>query len=363
MTDEPKDPNEGLNEDASERRLPARRAPSEAAPAPTRSAERFTASRQTRAIGGLTSDRAAKIVRQSGDARWVAFLGMVIVALFVIIYYFYELGTPILNTQPRLEAQDELQQVTAIERGYNLYQANCARCHGVNGEGGIGPLLNDQMKLFSHLNEQYIETVLEVGGRYVCGNPKSLMPVWADTNGGPLNYIQIEDLIAFIRAENAQEYVRRDPELFEPVHNEDGTVQTFKGWRDPSFKPDPAASPVPACHSGDRAGGSQPPAASLDPNAEVLELGTSGVLQFDKTELTAPADEAFVIHFTNSDEGQVHDVDIRDSPTGETLGDGEPKITGPAEANYNYEALEAGTYTFICSVHPIPQMTGTLTVE
>ena len=85
MTDEPKDPTEGLDEGDRERRLPARRPPSEAAPAPTRSAERFTASRQTRAIGGLTSDRAAKIVRQSGDARWVAFLGMVIVALFVII--------------------------------------------------------------------------------------------------------------------------------------------------------------------------------------------------------------------------------------------------------------------------------------
>ena len=66
-----------------------------------------------------------------------------------------------------------MQAVTAVERGYNLYQANCARCHGVNGEGGIGPVLNDQMKLFAHLNEQYIHTVLTVGGRYVCGNPKS----------------------------------------------------------------------------------------------------------------------------------------------------------------------------------------------
>ena len=57
----------------------------------------------TRAIAGLTSERAAKIVRQSGDARWVAFLGVVIVALFVIIYYFYEIaGIPILNPQPRL---------------------------------------------------------------------------------------------------------------------------------------------------------------------------------------------------------------------------------------------------------------------
>ena len=79
-----------------------------------------------------------------------------IVALFVIIYYFYELGLPFDLSKPRLEAQDQLQQVTAVERGYNLYQANCARCHGVNGEGGIGPVLNDQMKLFAHLNEQYL---------------------------------------------------------------------------------------------------------------------------------------------------------------------------------------------------------------
>ena len=114
------------------------------------------------------------------------FLGVVVVALFVIVYYFYELGVPIIDTTPRLEAQDQRQQVTAVERGYNLYEANCARCHGANGQGGIGPVLNDQAKLFAHLNEQYIKNVLTVGGRYVCGNPKSLMPVWADTNGGPL---------------------------------------------------------------------------------------------------------------------------------------------------------------------------------
>ena len=70
-----------------ERPLPARRAEGETVP--SRPVERFTAPRQTRAIAGLTSERAAKIVRQSGDARWVAFLGLVIVALFVIVYYFY----------------------------------------------------------------------------------------------------------------------------------------------------------------------------------------------------------------------------------------------------------------------------------
>ena len=357
MTDDPR----ARPGDPPERRLPARRPSSE--PVPSRSSDRFTAPRSIRSIGGLTSERAAKIVRQSGDARWVAFLGVTIVALFVIIYYFYEIaGIPVLTPQPRLQAQESAQAVTAVERGYNLYQANCARCHGVNGEGGIGPVLNDQMKLFSHLNAQYLETVLEVGGRYVCGNPQSLMPVWADTNGGPLNYIQIEDLIAFIRADSSVEYQKRDPELNEPVLNAEGEVETFKGWRDVEFKPDPAATPVPACHSGS-GGGTPPPAESLPPGAAVLELGTSGVLQFDKTELSAPAGEAFQIHFNNTDAGQQHDVDIRDAPQGQTLGDGEPKVTGPAEITYTYQALEAGTYTFICSVHPIPQMTGTLTVE
>jgi len=159
------DPTQGPPGEEPERRLPARRPPSE--PVPSRPVERFTAPRQVRSIGGLTAERAAKIVRQSGDARWVAFLGVAIVALFVIVYYFYELGVPIVNTTPRQLAEEHNQQVTAVEDGYNLYIANCARCHGQNGEGGIGPPLNDQMKLFAHLNEQYIHNVLTVGGRYV----------------------------------------------------------------------------------------------------------------------------------------------------------------------------------------------------
>jgi mono/diheme cytochrome c family protein/plastocyanin len=356
MTDDPRDrPGE-----EPERRLPARRPSSE--PVPSRSADRFTAPRSTRAIGGLTSERAAKIVRQSGDARWVAFLGVTIVALFVIIYYFYEIaGIPVVNPQPRLEAQESAQAVTAVERGYNLYQANCARCHGVNGEGGIGPVLNDQMKLFAHLNEQYLETVLEVGGRYVCGNPDSIMPVWADTNGGPLNYIQIEDIIAFIRAENTQDYIKRDPELYEPILNDDGTVQTFTGWRDPEFRPDPAATPVPECWSGGGGGGTPEPQESLPPDAETVEV-TAQNIAFEPLELSVGADAAFGIHFIQNDAGVGgHDVDIR-GEDGSVIANNEV-LQEPGETTYTIPALEAGTYEFFCSVHPIPQMTGTLTVE
>ena len=167
---------------------PERRLPRAARPAsPSRVGPRTVhGAPSTGPSRGLTSERAAKIVRQSGDARWVAFLGMTIVALFVIIYYFYEIaGIPFVTPRRGSRWRSLQQAVMAVERGYNLYQANCARCHGVNGEGGIGPVLNDQMKLFSHLNEQYIHTVLAVGGRYVCGDPKSVMPVWSEANGGP----------------------------------------------------------------------------------------------------------------------------------------------------------------------------------
>ena len=339
-----------------ERNLPARRT---AGDLPARPAERFTAPRQTRAIGGLTSERAAKIVRQSGDARWVAFLGLVIVALFVIVYYFYELGVPILKIEGRAAAEANLQQVTSVERGYNLYMANCARCHGDNGEGKIGPVLNDQSKLFAHLSEQYLENVLTVGGRYVCGDPKSQMPVWADTNGGPLNYVQIEDLIAFIRSDSTKEYVKRSAELNEPIIGADGKVETFKGWRDVTFKPEPSATPVPACYRGDQ--GTPAPQATLGPGATILDVTTSGEVKYGVQSLDGPAGTIFGIEFVNST-GLDHDVDIR-AEDGTTVVQDNP-ITKPSETlTYTINALPAGTYKFICSVHPIPDMTGTLTVK
>ena len=353
------DPRQGRPGDDPERRLPARRPPSETVP--TRSPDRFTAPAQVRAIGGLTSERAAKIVRQSGDARWVAFLGVVIVALFVILYYFYELGVPLTGNPSRLDVETNAQQVTAVERGYNLYEANCARCHGVNGEGGIGPVLNDQMKLFSHLNEQYIHNVLTVGGRYVCGNAKSVMPVWAQENGGPLNYLQIDDIIAFIRAPSTQEYEKRDPTLNEPVLGPDGKVVTFKGWRDTTFKPEPSATPFPDCWSGNAGGGTPAPQPTLGPDATIVKL-TAAQIAYNPKDLAGPADKQFGIDFKQEDSGVGgHNVEIRDSG-GQTLFKGQV-LTDPGETTYTIPALKAGTYTYICSIHPIPAMTGTLTVK
>jgi mono/diheme cytochrome c family protein/plastocyanin len=361
MTDQPgRDP---------EQRLPARRPPSEPVPA-----ERFSAPPALHKFE-LSPERAAKIVRQSANARWVAFLAVAITVLFLVIYYFYELGAPLDLSTARLDQEAAAQQVVKVERGYNLYQANCARCHGPNGLGPeepspppagggyIGPKLHDQMKLFAHLNAGYLRNVLEVGGRYVCGNPKSAMPIWSARNGGPLNYRQIEELIAFLRAPADEEFDVRDPELNEPVTDPaTGKVKTFHGWVDPSFKPEPGSTPFPDCYLGDKGGApgaSSTPAPTLPPGVTPLELVATN-FAFDKSALEVPANEVFGIHFRNDDSGQSHDVDIRQTD-GTTVVQNQPTITGGEEITYVYEPLPAGDYQFFCSVHTF--MSGTLTAK
>ncbi len=103
------------------------------------------------------------------------------------------------------------------------------------------------------------------------------------------------------------------------------------------------------------------PTASAGPVGVTLTVGALNIA-FDQLSLEVPADEAFAIDFTNSDPpGVLHDIDIR-AADGTVLQD-QPTIDGGESTTYTFGALPAGAYTFICSVHPIPAMTGTLTVR
>jgi mono/diheme cytochrome c family protein len=342
-----------------EQRLPVPRPPVEAAPV-----ERFTSPPSTRSVE-LTPERAAQVVRQSSNARWVGFLGVVVVILFITVYWFYELA-PLGFREPRLDAEASSQQVLSVERGYNLYEANCARCHGANGEGGIGPALNRQDKLFAHLSVDYLNNMMIAGGRYACGNANSQMPVWSNQGrpAGPLNYTQIEDLIAFIRAPSNETYTIRDPELFEPkLDPVSGEVETFNGWVDVDYKPAPGATPYPACWSTEFAttaspGPSGSPAASLDPNAQKVSLVASGI-KWTTPDLTAPTGKSFVLSLDNQDASIPHNVQVKDS-TGAVVYTSDT-FPGVATRDFTIPALSAGAYPFICTVHPT--MTGTLTAK
>ena len=97
--------------------------------------------------------------------------------------------------------------------------------------------------------------------------------------------------------------------------------------------------------------GAAPPTPAESP-ATTLEITAEGSV-FDRDHLAVPADTTFALRFINHD-AVPHNVSIRGAPTplvGEIFG-------GPAERTYVFAGLPAGSYTFLCDVHP--EMRGTV---
>jgi len=101
------------------------------------------------------------------------------------------------------------------------------------------------------------------------------------------------------------------------------------------------------------------PRPSVPAGGEVIELVAEGTA-YDKLELSAAADTPFTIRFDNRDAAP-HDVVILDASSQEVFRS--EAVTGPAQGEFAVPALPAGEYTFYCSFHPVPDMTGTLTIE
>ena len=102
-----------------------------------------------------------------------------------------------------------------------------------------------------------------------------------------------------------------------------------------------------------------PPAPSGAPTVKVEAKN----IAFDVKTLEVTADTPFIIDFKNDDPSSItHDIEIRQSD-GTTVVQGQEAIPGGTEKQYQYNPLQAGTYTYICTIHPVPAMTGTLMVK
>jgi cytochrome c oxidase subunit 2 len=119
-----------------------------------------------------------------------------------------------------------------------------------------------------------------------------------------------------------------------------------------SATPPPAPS-GPATPSGQ-------PAPSGQAAGPTLQVSAQNIA-YEQSSLEAPAGTPFSIEFDNKDAGVPHNVSIhKDSASGEEVFKGDI-FPGPAQKTYDVPPLPAGTYAFVCSVHP--NMTGTLTVK
>jgi cytochrome c oxidase subunit 2 len=96
------------------------------------------------------------------------------------------------------------------------------------------------------------------------------------------------------------------------------------------------------------------------PSGTALKVSAKDI-KFDTNALEVPANAPFAIAFSNNDPaGITHNVEIKDG-SGAVVATQDP-INGGTSANYTYQPLKVGTYTFFCSIHP-GAMTGTLTVK
>jgi len=151
---------------------------------------------------------------------------------------------------------------------------------------------------------------------------------------------------------------------------------TTPGWTyapaSPSAAPPVDASASAAAPSGSAtASASAAPSASVAPSAAppsgapspagpaaVVDVAAENIA-FTPTELSVGANEAFQIRFDNKDAGIPHNVAIKDA-AGAMVFTGDI-FPGVEIRPYDVQPLAAGTYQFVCSVHP--NMVGTLSVQ
>jgi mono/diheme cytochrome c family protein len=334
-------------------------------PAPsTQAGDRFYAGDQAHAVG-LTEERAAQVVRQSSNGRMIAFLATLLIVLFIPLYWLYDIGLSAVGFPGRLENEANEQYVVDVSRGYALFLANCARCHGSNGEGAIGPALNDQAKLFQavtdqgtsgkgHLNPDYLRTVLRDGGRVICGDPNSVMPAWLEPKG-PLNYREVEDIIKFITASKDVTFV------YQPHHVElPATLPppvNVQGWRDPNYSPPPDATPVPACWRAPSSTAAPATAAPITSpgtpeSPRVIEIEASANVQW-----VDPATGAQLTQIAVVDGETVEFHVINNTPTTHNLhiGSATELEAAPQENDLpGVDTFTNGTQTFTWTVEDLP---------
>lgn len=119
--------------------------------------------------------------------QWMAVGAVLLIAMVLVfpLYRWYEPSTR--------DAAREAQATELAAEGETVWQFNCGSCHGLAGEGGLGPALNSKQFLQSSTDDQ-ARTLVAVG------IPGSQMSAYSLDFGGPLTSEQIRSVVAYVRS-------------------------------------------------------------------------------------------------------------------------------------------------------------------
>lgn len=136
----------------------------------------------------------------------VMVVGAVLMLAMALVFPLYRWVEPFNRDDAREEQLDSL-----AEAGEQLWSFNCASCHGLGGEGGLGPALNSEQFLQSSSDDQ-TQLLIAVGV------PGSQMGAYSQDFGGPMTSEQIKALATYI-------------------HSWEGEAPDRPDWRDHPFSP------------------------------------------------------------------------------------------------------------------------------
>jgi plastocyanin len=98
-------------------------------------------------------------------------------------------------------------------------------------------------------------------------------------------------------------------------------------------------------------GGGGPPPTPSAPGETVIQLRAAN-LAFDKTSLSATANQPVNVQFENADAGVLHNFALYVNASASQKIFGGELTTGVTTVNYKFTAPAAGSYFFRCDVHP-----------
>lgn len=114
--------------------------------------------------------------------------GAVLLVAMAAVFPLYRWVEPTNRDEARSAQLESL-----AESGEQLWNVNCASCHGLNGQGGSAPALNSTQFLESAVDDQ-ISTLVAVGV------PGTAMSAYSQDFSGPLTSEQIKALTTFVRS-------------------------------------------------------------------------------------------------------------------------------------------------------------------